>query len=673
MQSVTFEGSYSHPGLSEPVIFSTSDIDDEFIEISVNRTSTGYSLAIMGIQPVTLQSLTMKFPLESCCFDTVLVNGFQSWSYSGFYSSNERRKGLDPSRREHWSRYRLDCYGDYNWYPYSDTAGSAHSYNWILLSDGVQSFLAGSLSEEHGYTVFKVLDDNLIIWKDIEGMELQPGSITKLVDIITTTGEITEVFDFYAEKSRHLPLSTDPVAGWTSWYNYFEKIDERIILDNLGDFYTRSIPLTFFQVDDGYQEAVGDWLLVSESFPHGMKYIAGEIHKAGYSAGIWIAPFIAEECSSLVKEHPDWILVDETGDRVIAGINNYNWSGTFYALDIFNLEYRTWLEEVFSTVFETWGYDMVKIDFIYAVAMIPHSGRSRGQVMDYALRFLSKVCSGKKILACGTPLGSVHSLVDFCRIGCDIGMNWEDSEGADSRYMERISTRNCLIDTISRSMLNRRFFLNDPDVFMLREDGNELCFNQRRTTFLVNQVLGSVLFTSDAVSDYSEETMSLYLSQFPLKQKEITGIVQDALLFTISFTCGQNSYRLIVNISDSAREIIIDRGRWFCARDNISSKIELLEIGDRLSVAPYSSEVLLLVEDEPWSVAGSFSHVIPGSEVESITVEKGCATVTFSCRLMLKPHLLLTVPQGMETVTVNGLEIETVLIAGVALVEYCLV
>ena len=40
-----------------------------------------------------------------------------------------------------------------------------------------------------------------------------------------------------------------------------------------------------------------------------------------------------------------------------------NWGG-FYALDIDNPEFVAYLEKVFDRVFNEWGFDLVKLDFL---------------------------------------------------------------------------------------------------------------------------------------------------------------------------------------------------------------------------------------------------------------------------------------------------------------------
>ncbi len=107
-------------------------------------------------------------------------------------------------------------------------------------------------------------------------------------------------------------------------YRYFA----RIILSNLKAFADNNIPIEIFQIDDGYQREVGDWLEISDKFPQGMKYIAENIKTHGYKAGLWLAPFVCAKKSNIYKNHYDWIAKDEKGKPIKAGFTPL-WGGFF--------------------------------------------------------------------------------------------------------------------------------------------------------------------------------------------------------------------------------------------------------------------------------------------------------------------------------------------------------
>ncbi len=80
------------------------------------------------------------------------------------------------------------------------------------------------------------------------------------------------------------------------------------------------------QIDDGYQRAVGDWLETNEKFPRGLAPLAAEIRAAGFTAGLWTAPFCVVAESRLFGEHADWLL--RSGGVPLRGLLHPKWSRT---------------------------------------------------------------------------------------------------------------------------------------------------------------------------------------------------------------------------------------------------------------------------------------------------------------------------------------------------------
>lgn len=150
--------------------------------------------------------------------------------------------------------------------------------------------------------------------------------------------------------------------------------------------------IDIFQIDDGYQSATGDWLSIdNKKFPNGMKSVADKIHSTGMLAGLWLAPFGAKFTSKTATQHHDWLIRKKNGHPVTCGIN---WGG-FYALDIEVPEVKNYIKHFFDVILNDWGFDLVKLDFLYAAAIIPNHGKSRGQLMCEAMDFLRE-CVGEK-------------------------------------------------------------------------------------------------------------------------------------------------------------------------------------------------------------------------------------------------------------------------------------
>ena len=134
---------------------------------------------------------------------------------------------------------------------------------------------------------------------------------------------------------------------------------------------------------------VGDWLSVDPvKFPSGMKKMADAIHAKGYLAGIWVAPFAAEFKSAVVKEHPEWLLRDEKGKPVLGG---FAWERVLRPRPRERRSARLRSRKVFDTAIDEWGYDMFKLDFLYAACITPRAGKSRGRLMYEAMDLPSRV------------------------------------------------------------------------------------------------------------------------------------------------------------------------------------------------------------------------------------------------------------------------------------------
>ena len=163
---------------------------------------------------------------------------------------------------------------------------------------------------------------------------------------------------------------------------------------------------------------MGDWLETdAQKFPHGLKGMVEEIHAAGFQAGLWLAPFVCEKDSALFRQHPDWLLKVD-GAPWCCGCN---WS-SFYALDLDNPAVLDYLRRVFDRVLNDWGFDLVKLDFLYGAAPFGNARESRAARMYRAMELLRTWCGQKQILGCGVPVMPAFGLVDYCRVSCDVGL-----------------------------------------------------------------------------------------------------------------------------------------------------------------------------------------------------------------------------------------------------------
>jgi alpha-galactosidase len=210
-----------------------------------------------------------------------------------------------------------------------------------------------------------------------------------------------------------------PPRVWSSWYSLYRWINEPILLRALKDFC--DMPFDVFQIDDGWQLAHGDWES-NRKFPSGMKVIAEKISETERTPGLWLAPFMVSTNSQLANNHPDWLLRDEKGTPVRAGIT---WTGNPYCLDSSHPNVLEWLDQLMRKI-RSWGYDYLKLDFLYIGALMGKRYKNIPREAAYrnAMEVIRNAAGDAYILACGAPILPSLGLCDGLRVGPDVAPFW---------------------------------------------------------------------------------------------------------------------------------------------------------------------------------------------------------------------------------------------------------
>lgn len=439
--------------------------------------------------------------------EKIFINGYQTWTSCPEQTSRGRLRGVGfPYPRAAIRHYGMDRYGDYHFVPYPNRPGVTHGESWCYFRRGEDFRLIASLDERPGYTLFRfdAGTGTLTVSRDCAGIRC--GGEYHVFDLFFASGVEDAVFDAWFDAMGVTPRTSRKLAGYSSWYNRYQDISEDSIRADLTGCAQLMRPGDLFQIDDGWEPFVGDWLETDEKkFPAGLKPLADDIHARGYLAGLWLAPFVCQKGSRIMREHPDWLLLHE-GKPWYCGCN---WGG-FYALDIDNPEFQAYLEAVFTRVLDEWGFDLVKLDFLYAAAPYGDENETRAGRMTRAMELLRRLCGDKLILGCGVPVMPAFGLVDYCRISCDVGLDWDNSLIMRHTNRERVSTRQAIGNSISRRQLNGRAFGNDPDVFFLRESNIRLSETDKYKLAVVNSLFGTLFLTSDNMGEYGNEAAALY-------------------------------------------------------------------------------------------------------------------------------------------------------------------
>lgn len=479
---------------------------------------------------MVMETFAVTKPMEYSNDTLFFGNGYQSWSTSMEYKRGDKTQDIIGAARKlgGFAEFAAGVFADYTFKSYvhygKPNFFRAYTYTYLRKKGDYNITVYGSRSERKGFTIFEadMTENTFTVRKDVEGLKLTAGQEYEMFDIAIIENEYEKAFDEYffdfmgikEPKIKHL-------AGYTSWYNYFSKINEEICLRDLDGMDRAKECVDIFQLDDGFQTATGDWLSVDKKkFPHGLKNLAEKIHAKGYLAGIWLAPFCAQITSKVANEHPDWLIKDEkTGKKILRHIG---WGGA-YALDIYNEEAREYIKHFFDVILNDWGFDMVKLDFLFTQCLSPRYGKTRGEIMCDGVDLLREACGDKLILGCGVPLGACMGIFDACRVTCDVNKVFKGNLLNFAKINNEVpSAQGALNNTIFRRHLDGRAFCNDPDVLFLRKENLTFTDEQKYLLGKINAVCGNVLFVSDNAGDYDYKSLTLMKEFFTKKDYKVT-------------------------------------------------------------------------------------------------------------------------------------------------------
>lgn len=492
-------------------VFGKTKQTDEFnedISWTIDEGEHGLKITLVPKKEISSVSFEVKREYDFNDDSRFFANGFQSWTDTKEFTKNERMSDLGFVGKTFFGKkFGLNYVGDYTFCRQAENSGEFHSHGLAYVRNDKTLDFFGSLDERTGFTVIyaDMNKNTLTFTKDLEGIVISEPY--EILNLYFTSGGYDEVFDSYFETLGIKPRTVDKIKGYTSWYNYYQGISEDIILRDLRSLSAENDYVNTFQIDDGYQTAVGDWLSIDKKkFPHGMKPIADEIHKDGLKAGIWLAPFGAQFNSNVAKQHPDWLIKDEKGKPIPVGAN---WGG-FYGIDFYKKDAAEYIRNCFDTILNDWGFDMVKLDFLYACSIIPMYNKTRGQIACEAMDFIRKCVGDKLILGCGVWMLPCFGKVDYMRIGADMALGWKHTLLRKMMHREDVSTPNAIHNSVYRRCFNGRAFLCDPDVFLLRRTNIKFAPEQQELLAKFIKLFGGVLFMSDNVGDYDKKQLELF-------------------------------------------------------------------------------------------------------------------------------------------------------------------
>ena len=340
---------------------------------------------------------------------------------------------------------------------------------------------------------------------DFENVTLSPGQTVEAERIAILRGEepssvMGKIGGLISKNHKKLPIDARP-SGWCSWYCFGPQVTEADV-ENNTEYISKNAPeMKYIQIDDGYQEYMGDWLYVSDKFGD-LDPVLKKINDNGCESAIWVAPFIAQAESRVFREHPDYFVQDEDGKPLSSGKFTFEgWRyGPWYMLDGTNPGARGYLEHVFSTMRNEKNIKYFKLDANVWGCFKNGVRYRRGATSVEAYRegmeaIIRGAGEGAVILGCNAPMWPSIGVVNAMRISGDLAR-------------DRKAIRMLLQEIPLRGWMNGVLWVNDPDVFTVsNQRGSELPENELRLHKCLMFVSGGMMLSGDDMTGYTEENL----------------------------------------------------------------------------------------------------------------------------------------------------------------------
>jgi alpha-galactosidase len=163
---------------------------------------------------------------------------------------------------------------------------------------------------------------------------------------------------FMMKQGFQMATAPDDAFGaiWCAW-GYGRSVQPQQVYDTLPT--VKRLGFKWVTLDDGWQNNVGDWALDPKKFPHGdadMKALVDRIHQEGFKAQLWWSPLSAVPGSALLREHPDYELLNRDGSK-----RKVSWWNSYYLCpaDRRVVEYH---KALVRKILVDWGFDGLKLD-----------------------------------------------------------------------------------------------------------------------------------------------------------------------------------------------------------------------------------------------------------------------------------------------------------------------
>jgi alpha-galactosidase len=361
--------SSSSPGVDKTLII---EVYDDFPTLAL----TGTSYKNTGSSPVAIDRVVTQRHILNASLSDPQAQPYSMWSFHGSAEAWGKDDVMQISAKfDRANPMQVVLHNDEN-----QTGGGIP----------VVAFWTGSVGEAIGHAETVPLKLSVPVKTESDGRvrasvvmegdtDLQPGEVfsTPLTFVSVFHGDFYEALRQYSRMlqanglSLAHPDAADYEANWCGW-GYEMNFTPKQMLGTIPKL--KELGLKWATLDAGWFKARGDWEPRPDTFPDdSLQKVVKAYHDAGIHITLWWIPIVAEDgrgrdilnhrpyqLSKVVKEHPDWLILDKNGKvpRVTADLA---------ALCPAVPEVQQYYKQLTERFIRDWDFDGHKLDFSYTV------------------------------------------------------------------------------------------------------------------------------------------------------------------------------------------------------------------------------------------------------------------------------------------------------------------
>lgn len=523
-------------------------------QVEPNSPRVNIYLRASEKQPYIILSLGVENPSDETVsiaqMDVIDISPLNGEPQGGIYL------GRDPTRyRAFLDTYTKSSTGIRKIYDGFSTelmTADESQYNGLLYDmESKRALVFGFLTFKKWWSAIRLgYNSNFQLEKELKGINTW-ALYQKCENKICTEGEelhsepiylnfnssVTDAQQLYTQLVAQLmgAVTLDAIySGWTHWKNALQEMNEEHVIQH-ADWIAKNQDLypimpqgmEYVQIDLGWQKWCGSNEADTEHFPHGMEWLAEQIHDRELKAGICITPFCVELDAPVIQSHPEYMLHDSEGNMIQTKDQETDLEAALF--DLSHPDAQEYIRKRVHQIINEWQYDLIKVDLL-SYARGPNVDTTDVVYHDNSLTSVEVYRLGMQLLADAVESSDRTVILTHC-CACNspsIGLmrsNYSSAHHiqhlATQTWEDKIGCKSLVRMWAARLSLNDIVWTNDFGVMTI---GESYSLNEAQVLITAAALSGGIISIGNNLMNLNTERAEIFSKILPLYGETATPV-----------------------------------------------------------------------------------------------------------------------------------------------------